>query len=171
MPIHIYRDICKWNKIRWYDKKTITQEFSDYLYRSTAAEGVKKLKKVLEYKLSQKILEKIRLGKHELDGRPARIQFDEHDLALSSALTDDEFSRIISVKTNLILSTMDTAVCGSNDEVDKVILTGGSSRVKLIQRRISKLFSEEKMLKDQNFYNSISKGLALYGFYNNIRIV
>jgi len=171
MPIHIYRDICKWNKIRWYDKKIIAQEFSDYMYNSTASEGVKKLKTVLEYKLSQKILEKIRLGKHRLNGPPVEIRFNEHNLNLVSELTGDEFSRIISKKTEMIISTMEAAIGGSYHEVDKVILTGGTSRVKQIHNRVSELFNAEKVLGDEDFYNSISKGLALYGFYNNIRIV
>jgi len=171
MPVHIYRDICKWNKIRWYEKKIIAQEFSDYMYNSTASEGVKKLKTVLEYKLSQKILEKIRLGKHRLNGPPVEIRFNEHNLNLVSELTGDEFSRIISKKTEMIISTMEAAIGGSYHEVDKVILTGGTSRVKQIHNRVSELFNAEKVLGDEDFYNSISKGLALYGFYNNIRIV
>jgi len=172
MPVHIYRDICKWNKIRWYDKKVLANEFADYQYKSSAPESVKKLRKIIEHKLSQKILEKIRMGKHDLDGDNAvEIGFDEHRLNLKIELTEKDFSGIISAKTKQIISTMDDAINSNYQDVNKVILTGGTSRVSDIQKKVTDLFSAGKVLQDKDFYNSISKGLALYAFYNNIKIV
>ncbi|MBI9103806.1 MAG: Hsp70 family protein [Spirochaetales bacterium] len=172
MPVHIYRDICKWNKIRWYDKKDLAQEFTDYQYKSSAPGSIKKLKQIIENKLSQKILEKIRMGKHELAGEQlVQIDFDEHELELLMELTEDRFAEIISEKTDQILATMGSVLDHKYQDVDKVILTGGTSKVSDIQTRVRGVFSSGKVLQDKDFYNSISKGLALYAYYNDIKIV
>jgi len=38
-------------------------------------------------------------------------------------------------------------------------------------QKIISMKTDEKVLKNKGFYNSISKGLVLYSFYNDIRIV
>ncbi len=55
--------------------------------------------------------------------------------------------------------------------IDKIILTGGSSRVRYISDKISDLAGKNKILIDENFYNSVSKGLSLYAFYKNIKTI
>jgi molecular chaperone DnaK (HSP70) len=54
------------------------------------------------------------------------------------------------------------------EDINKVILTGGTSQIPRVRKKIEKMFSPEIMLYDTDFHNSVSRGLALYAYYHDI---
>ncbi len=173
MPVHIYKDLSRWNNLHIYDKKTINSDFSDYLYKSDDPVAVHRLRAVIENKLTHSLLETTRKSKHELDGiSEPRIVYNEFELGVNISFTDKDFSRIITDKTNSIISIMNNTVGGEENycDIDKIILTGGSSRVKHISDTVSAITKKKDILLDRNFYDSVSKGLALYAYYKNLKI-
>jgi molecular chaperone DnaK (HSP70) len=54
--------------------------------------------------------------------------------------------------------------------MDKVILTGGSSRITYIRKVIGETFEQDKILIDSNLHNSVSRGLSSYAYHKGIKI-
>lgn len=173
MPVHIYKDVCKWNTMHMFDRRKIADEFSDYLYRSDDPVAIHRLRAIIENKMSHKILDEIRDSKHRLsETDTTQIQYNELNLGINVSLDHLQFRSILSDKISKIIAVMNQSVGGENQycNIDKVILTGGSSRVRSIAESVASLTSPDKILMDDNFYDSVSKGLSLYAFYKNIRI-
>jgi len=173
MPIHIYKEVCRWNTLHLFDKKKMANEFSDYLFRSDDPIAVHRLRAVLENKLSHKILYAVRECKHELGQKvESRIHFNDFGLGIDRIVRERELSAILKKPIYKIMETMITSAGGEKllDTVDRVILTGGSSRVLSIKNATSKVIPDRKILLDCDFYNSVSKGLSLHAFDKNLCI-
>ena len=172
MPVHLYRDISRWNRIQHFDRNAIQAEFSDYEFKATDKAGVKKLKQVMLRNLSNRILHRIRSAKHELSERDeVPIRFHEEGMELAAPLSLSEFNRVIHEKVGIILSHLESFTGGteiSRGDIDRVIITGGSSRVDSFGHSVRGLFDEERVLTDGNFYNSVSLGLARYAWFQNL---
>ena len=174
MPVHIYKDVCKWNSMHLIDKKNLSDEFRDYLYKSSDPLAVHRLRAIIENNLSHQLLGKVRSCKHELSKKDrSDIHYNELDLGIRSSVSRNELSDILSGAVDSVLDILEKTIGGSSKlaTVDRFILTGGSSRVHYIGERISELTGQDKILMDKNFYDSVSRGLSLYAYYNNISII
>ena len=174
MPVHLYRDISKWNMIHAVDRRKINRDFDDYKYKSSDREAVLKLKHVMENNLSRKILHKVRESKHELSREDqTTIEYADPGLTLKEKVSKPDFQDIIDTRTRSITDNMGIILkktgLGPSD-MDKIILTGGSSQIGYIQDVIAETFDKEKMLVDGNLHNSVSEGLSAYAYYNDIKI-
>jgi hypothetical chaperone protein len=172
MPVHLYRDISTWNKIHPVNKKAIKDEFSDYQYKSSDREAVLKLRRIMEQNLSRKILYKVRESKHDLALRDETvIDYEEKGVDIRQKVEKREFEKIIDPRlehvTEHILHILEKT-SKSPEDIDKVILTGGTSQIPRVRKKIEKMFSPEIMLYDSDFHNSVSRGLALYAYYHDI---
>ena len=173
MPTHIYKDVSKWNSLHLFDKKQMADDFNDYLYKSDNPIAIHRLRAIIENKLSHKLLDQIRLSKHNLRNKSStRIIFNEYDIGINAFFEQRDFAEIISSKVRTIINVMNQTVGGEHQYVntDKIILTGGSSRVKIISDTVADLTGSDKVLMDSNFFDSVSKGLSLYAYYKNISI-
>lgn len=173
MPVHIYKDVCMWNTMHLWDKKKLRDEFSDYLFKSSDPLALERLRTIIENKLSHSLLEHVRECKHELSNKTsAEIYFNELNLGIKKMVTQEEISQTLSPSVDKIIDVMEKSMggCDNYGSVDRFILTGGSSRVKYIENRVSEKTGSEKLLMDTNFYDSVSKGLSLFAYYNKITI-
>jgi len=173
MPIHLYKDVCRWNTLHLFDKKKMADEFRDYLFRSDDSIAIHRLRAVMENKLSHKILYAVRECKHELgQGEESRIFFNDLGLGIDRVVKQRELSDILLKPVKKIMKTMIHSAGGETplETIDRVILTGGSSRVVSIENETKKLFDFKKILLDSDFYNSVSKGLSLYAYDKNLTI-
>jgi hypothetical chaperone protein len=174
MPTHIYRDVCKWNAMHLFDKKTLGDDFADYLYRSDDPLSIHKLRAIIENKLSHQILDKVRKSKHVLsENKSTTIRYDGLNLNIDVPLSREQFSEILSPKIDSVIGVMNKMM-GENQKLtstDKIILTGGSSRIKDVFEKVAEVAGPGKILMDDNFYDSVSKGLSLYAYYKNISIM
>ncbi|MDC7227677.1 MAG: Hsp70 family protein [Spirochaetales bacterium] len=174
MPVHLYRSISKWNTIHSPSKKKIDEEFRDLQYQSSDREAVLKLKKVMEQNLSRKILHKVRDSKHDLSSQAeTSIVFDEQNLDIKENVTQTDFENIIDSRTRNITGNITEILDRAGmkpEQMDKVILTGGSSQITYIQKVIKEIFNEDQIIIDNNLHNSVSKGLSSYAYYKGIKI-
>ncbi len=175
MPVHLYRDISRWNNIHSHDIAGINDDFRDYLYQASNKVGVGKLKSVFINNLSNKILQKVRAAKHELSEKEeTMILFNEYGLELAESVSKFDFNNIINGRTNSIIyhirEILLKAELGECD-IDRVIFTGGSSRLIHVRQMVGKIFGEDKILVDTDLYNSVSLGLARYAVYNKISVL
>lgn len=172
MPIHIYKEICRWNTMHLMDRTKMKEEFHDYLYRSDDPVAIHRLRAVIENKFSHKLLEKVRECKHNLSQNPNdAIRFNELNMGIDCKISAEKMGVFLNPQVEDIMKilkkTLEPEI--SIHSIDKVILTGGSSRVAHINEKTKEIISEHKILKDSNFYNSVSKGLALYAHHSEIQ--
>ena len=174
MPVHLYKDVCRWNAMHLYDKKKLADEFGDYLYKSSDPIAVRRLRAIIENKFSHKLLDSVRHSKHELSlQREAEISFNELDLGISKRISREDLSSILNKPVNSVIDILEKTIGGKQgyDSVDRFILTGGSSRVSYIEKSVKAKAGRDKVMMDSNFYDSVSRGLSLYAYYNKISIV
>lgn len=174
MPLHIYKDVCRWNTMHLFDKKTLADDFGDYMYRSNDPVAILKLRAIIENKLSHKLLETVRQSKHDMSTKDlSSILYDELNLAIDVPLSREQFAEILTPKILSILQVMNDMMDDSQkySSTDKIILTGGSSRIPNVYEKVSEITGSGKVLMDSNFYDSVSKGLSLYAYYKNISIL
>jgi len=174
MPVHIYKDVCRWNAMHLFDKKKLADEFSDYLYKSSDPVAVRRLLAIIENKFSHKVLGSVRRCKHDLSRRrEAEINFNELDLGISECVKREDLASMLVKPVNSVLSILEKTIGGKDEynSVDRYILTGGSSRVAFIEKSVTDKAGSDKILMDSNFYDSVSKGLSLYAYFKKISIV
>ncbi|HAK45742.1 MAG TPA: hypothetical protein DCO79_07475 [Spirochaeta sp.] len=174
MPVHLYRTISRWNTIHPANKKKLDEEFRHLSYQSTDRDAVLKLKSVMTNNLSRKILHKVRDSKHELsESAETAIVFDEHELDIKENVTQSDFETIIDSRTRNITSNIDKILDQTGmkiEDMDKVILTGGSSQIAYMQKVIREIFTEKQIIIDNDLHNSVSKGLSSFAYYKGIKI-
>lgn len=174
MPVHIYKDVCRWNTMHLFDRKKMVDEFSDYLYKSSDPVAIHRLRALIESKLSHKLLGSVRKCKHELSlHNESEIFFNELKLGIKKRVSRADLSSILTKSVDSILDVLENTIGGTQgyNTIDRFILTGGSSRVSIIEDRVAQKAGKEKILMDSNFYDSVSKGLSLYAYYKKISII
>lgn len=163
LPIHLFKDLCRWNHIYRHDRVKLKEDFQDYLYGSSNKVMIKKLYHIIYNRLSSRILEKVKSAKHKLSTRPsAFILFNEADLNLKTGVTLNQMNSILEPSLQSLTDRLDQYTTEDREKIDKVIVTGGSSQNKKLQEKVSALYPNAEIIIDPNFYNSISNGLALY---------
>ena len=173
MPVHLYKEVSKWNAMHLFDRKKLANEFSDYLYKSDNPVAIHRLRAIIENKLSHNILEKVRLSKHELSKKiQTTIEYNEFDLGIKVPVDQNKMTEIMASSIDSVFQVMKDMIENEHsiETTDKIILTGGSSRVHSIGTKVKAISGEKKVLMDDNFYDSVSKGLSLYAYYKNISI-
>jgi hypothetical chaperone protein len=174
MPVHVYRDVCKWNNLFLYNKLQLADDFRDFLYDSDDREGVERLKTIIEERLSHSFLESVRETKHELSAKDnGRINFDHEEVKVDVSVSQGEFSTFLKSQIDSVFTLMEEVMDhkGDRSKIDRVILTGGSSRNTIIYKRVLDHVEEDRVLRDEHFFDSVSKGLAFYAHYKELKIV
>jgi len=98
--------------------------------------------------------------KHLSGSRQGTIKFSPLDL--SERITIEEFEEmIVWTKQKIEESIYDslTVAAIKPEDIKRVILTGGTSQIPLLNRSIIKIFGEEKILRP-NYFSSVATGLG-----------
>jgi hypothetical chaperone protein len=160
-PSHIIYKLSKWHRINLLnnagDKSTIN---SIYPY-SNRPEDVERLLNLINHHYGFELFQAIDAAKKYLSGNDkATVKFSPLDL--SEDITIREFENMIAGVVEkiekTILDSLTSAAVKPTD-IKRVILTGGTSQVPLINRSIIKIFGEEKILRP-DFFSSVATGLG-----------
>ena len=139
------------------DKETIV---SIYPY-SNRPEDVKRLLDLIDYHYGFDLFRSIDAAKKDLS-KNFRATVEFYPLELSEQITVTEFEQIIGATAlkieNEILDVLRKAAV-EPQEIGRVILTGGSSQVPLLNRAVVKMFGEEKILRP-DYFASVATGLG-----------
>ncbi|MGL1891472.1 MAG: Hsp70 family protein [Spirochaetaceae bacterium] len=167
LPIHIFTDICKWNIIHRFNRVKFHEEIKDYLYGSSNPKAIKMLKKVYTERLSSLILSIIKDAKHMFtSNKVANIDLSNSNLDISTTLLRDSLTNILDKSLVKISDILSDFMSRKDDKFDKIIVTGGSSKLPIVKKIIIDLCHPILMEFDDNYYSSISNGLALYCKYS-----
>lgn len=163
LPDRAYRDASDWNRITTslYTPKVLIR-IKKMINLAIEKDKVIRFKKIVETKQAHTILSEIENAKIDLSFK--------NEVTFQSALLDPE--KIYSIRVNNLNETIDyllnkivqtacKCVSLSNvgyDKINYLILTGGTSKLPLLQELLSKNFPNAKII-DSNSMDSVSLGL------------
>lgn len=114
--------------------------------------------------LGYMLFRSIEKAKRELsDGETAVIEFSERNIVIREEITREEFEVIVDDKFQQIGACVDDTLSRagvSSEQIDLVLLTGGSSFIPKIREIFSGRFGESKIMSIDAF-TSVAYGLGL----------
>jgi hypothetical chaperone protein len=160
-PSHIIYKLSKWHRINLLnnssDKSTI---HSIYPY-SNRPEDVERLLNLINHHYGFELFQAIDTAKKHLsNNEKATVKFSPLDLR--EDITIGEFENIITgvvEKIEKAIYDSLTAAAVTTKDIKRVILTGGTSQVPMLNRSVIKIFGEEKILRP-DFFSSVATGLG-----------
>ncbi len=164
MPLWIMHTLCEWHMIPFLkDQKTL-----ELLRQMKRATGTPRPVENLEYLIMENrgfhIFQAIEKAKTELSVRQeARIVYNDKKLQIDEPISRSEFGNFIAGDMEKISSCVKqtlSAAAVRAEEVDKVLLTGGSSFVPAVRQFFADTFGENKIV-NLDAFTSVAHGLAL----------
>lgn len=163
VPKSIVHTLCQWHRIPLLRTRK-TREHLRLIKDSTDdRKAIQQLEDIIDDNFGFFLFQAIEKAKCELsDQEQTRISFVERDLAISEALEKQEFEAINQDNINQIANCIDQVVVQSGllpRQIDSVFLTGGTSRIPLIQELFAERFGRQK-LEQKNAFTSVVHGLG-----------
>lgn len=160
-PAHIIYKLSKWHRINLLNNHADKSTINSILPYSNRPEDVRRLLDLIRHHYGFELFQAIDHAKKRLSvAEQAQIEFKPLDL--SENITVREFEMVIAaVVVKIEKSILDslTAAAVKPADIKRVILTGGTSQVPLINRSVIKIFGNEKILRP-DFFSSVATGLG-----------
>ena len=165
-PDHYLNELSRWSNVFYMNRSQALREVKELLPSTDRVSSVKRLSAILDKKKNYEALMKAQQSKHELqDADEAHYDYGFIGEDRTSVLSAAEYTEAArKIDSRIIKSALFLAEdhLGGPDEVDTLVFTGGSSRLRNLQEAFLSVFTDADILFDDNFYNSISHGLALH---------
>lgn len=160
-PAHIIHRLSKWHKINLLRASGEITTITTILRTSDRPEDIERLYNLVKHHYGFELFRAIDAAKRELsEAEEAEIRF--RPLGLAEAIALEEFENAITGTADAIESTIMeclTAASVNAVDIDRVILTGGSSQVPMLDSVVRKIFGGEKILRP-DFFASVATGLG-----------
>ena len=164
VPLKYYHDLSEWSKVNLlYNVKNLSQ-VKQLLFQSHDKEKFGRLLKILELENGHSLLattENAKIKLTNLEEFETSFDFVEDDL--TKIVSRKEFNDSIANRVNKIRQTALECVelAGiKTEDIDIVILTGGTTEVPMVQEEFSKLFPKA-IVSGENKLSSVGLGLAV----------
>lgn len=160
-PAHIIYKLSKWHRINLLRASGEISTVATILRTSDHPEDVGRLLELIKHHYGFELFGAIDTAKRNLsESEFAEIRF--RPLDLSEEITVREFEgmiqEVVEAIETTILDCLSAAAVGPAD-VNRVILTGGSSQVPILDRSVEKIFGDAKILRP-DFFSSVATGLG-----------
>jgi hypothetical chaperone protein len=160
-PAHIIYKLSKWHRINLLRTGGDVSTISSIYPSSDQPENVARLLSLIKHHYGFELFRAIDAAKKELSaGDAAEVRFRPLDLAEEVRL--EEFEEMIADVVRKIEESISDSLNAASvtpDDIKRVILTGGTSQVPLINRSVIKIFGQEKILRP-DFFSSVATGLG-----------
>ena len=164
LPSAPYYDLATWHRInRLYNQKTLLE------LRSTEREAahpelVEKMISVVSERLGHRLAGRVEEAKIELtDHAETAFSFETHEAVIETTIARTDLSAALEDSVDRIDRTIRAALADaevSADQIDTLILTGGSTQVPAVSARIRELLPAARAVATDAF-GSVGLGLAL----------
>lgn len=166
VPVWIPRTLCEWHMIpRLRERKTLQIIHSLRGVSGEDRKAVENLHTLIIENLGYMLFRAIEKAKRELSERESSvIEFSEKNIVIREEITRDEFEDLAEEKFQKIEACAEDTLIRSGvsvDDIDVVLLTGGSSFIPRVRRIFSDKFGEKKLLPIDAF-TSVAYGLGLH---------
>lgn len=168
---HIY-DVADWNNVFYLNRSKAVEEIKEFRGGLDRRKPVDRLLKVLDKKRNYLTLTQAQENKHTLqESRESTFSFACLDEDHGVPLFQEEYrecchpidERILRCARELTGEFLDRP-----EELDTLVFTGGSSKLANLKNVFGEGYPAAEILFDENFFNSISHGLALYAHDANL---
>lgn len=165
VPTWITHTLCQWHLIpQLRERKTLHTIRSLIGVTEGDRHVLNNLQTLVIENLGYMLFREIERAKRELsDNESAVIEFSEKDVRIREMITQAEFEEMANDKFRKISDCVDRTLAQagmSPQDIDSVLLTGGSSFIPKIRRIFLERFGEEKLLPIDAF-TSVAYGLGL----------
>ncbi|MGL5115195.1 MAG: Hsp70 family protein, partial [Beijerinckiaceae bacterium] len=164
VPRHFFAAFSRWHHLSWLKGARSMADLEDIMLSSDEPEKLAKLKEIIDHDLGLDLYAAVTGAKMRLsEATETEFQFDKLGLRLSARLKRADFERWIADDITAIGDAMQRALASANvtdDAIDAVFLTGGTSYVPAVRRLFTDRFGEERIHIGEAF-QSVASGLAL----------
>jgi hypothetical chaperone protein len=168
-PSHIIHKLSKWHRINLLNNRGDRETINSIYPSSDRPEDIKRLLDLIDNHYGFELFRAIDTAKKHLsNSNQATIKFKPLDL--SEQITVAEFEEMISSTAQKIEKSIFDSLAGASvkaRDIKRVILTGGTSQVPLLNRSVVKIFGEGKILRP-DYFSSVATGLGYVASRLNI---
>ena len=160
-PAHIIYKLSKWHRINLLNNRGDRETLQSILPSTDRPADVTRLLNLIDNHYGFELFRAIDEAKKHLSGNNrAVVRFNPLDLCEMMEIL--EFEEMIAAVTQQIeasiFNCLKTASVKPN-EIDRILLTGGTSQVPLINRMVVNIFGAEKILRP-DYFSSVATGLG-----------
>ncbi|MDR2901689.1 MAG: Hsp70 family protein [Lactobacillales bacterium] len=163
VPNTVYADLSEWSHINFaYTGKTLAM-VRDVLMSAHDPHLYRRLEELIVQERGHALLNTVEESKIELTQRgeiKKSLSFlsDKPDIHLTETQFNNDIASIVHKIRTALINCLKTANI-DNEDVDLVILTGGSTQVPLVKQIVSDIFPQAR-LSEKNKFCSVGEGLA-----------
>ncbi len=160
-PAHIIHKLSKWHRINLLNNRDDRETIHSILPFSNRPEDVKRLLGLLDHHYGYELFQAIDTAKKRLSEKDSvAIKFSP--LELSEPVSVREFEAMIAETVGRIEHSIGDVLAKAGAkpaDIKRVILTGGTSQVPMLNRSVIKIFGAEKVLRP-DYFSSVATGLG-----------
>jgi hypothetical chaperone protein len=160
-PSHIIYKLSRWHRINLLNNRGDKETLQSIYPSSDRPEDVERLLNLVEHHYGFELFRAIDTAKKHLsESQLAAVKF--RPLDLNEEITLSEFEEMITSTTEKIEQSIEdclTAAAIKPEQIRRVILTGGTSQIPLLNRSVIKIFGKEKILRP-DYFSSVATGLG-----------
>ena len=160
-PAHLIYKLSKWHRINLLNNRRDKETLQTIFPSSDRPADVERLLSLIDHHYGFELFRAIDTAKKDLsDSERAAVKFRPLDLC--EEITVGEFERMISetaddIERSIVETLSAASVTAKN--IKRVLLTGGTSQVPLLNRSVVKIFGEKKVLRP-DYFSSVATGLG-----------
>jgi hypothetical chaperone protein len=164
MPVHLMKKLLSWNTMSFVRERSTQQFLADFLRTTDDPRGVGALIDLVSLNLGYHLFRAIEQAKIALSRQErARITFADARVDLDVTITREELEALIAPQLTALQEALDRVVAAagiSDDAIDAVVLTGGTSLIPAVARIFETRFGAAKLRRSDAF-GSVAEGLAV----------
>lgn len=164
MPLWIMHTLCEWHMIPFLKDRKTLELLRKIKCATSTPRPIENLEHLIMENRGFHIFQAIEKAKTELSTKQeARIIYSDKSLQIDEPISRSEFSNFIAGDMAKISSCVKQTLSGAAirpEQVDKVLLTGGSSFVPAVRQFFADTFGENKIV-NLDAFTSVAHGLAL----------
>lgn len=163
VPRSIVHTLCQWHRIPLLRTRKTREHIRVIKSTTDDVRAIEHLENIIDDNFGFFLFQAIERAKCDLsDQQQALISFKERDLAIEEGISKAEFEKINKDNFRQITECIDDVVARSGllpAQIDTVFLTGGTSRIPLIQNIFADRFGRDK-LENRDAFTSVVHGLG-----------
>lgn len=164
IPSMWFHQLSTWHEINGLYQPTMIKSIQQSLLSAHDEQRTNRLIKVLKRQYGHRILEDVEQCKRRLsESDHATIPLDEIESGLNIAVNKGDFEQVIEPVIDSVKDKIAELVtqCGlSNDRIDHVFYTGGTTLIPMVQQTINRMFPNSQALTG-DMLHSVGIGLTL----------
>lgn len=160
-PAHIINKLSKWHRINLLNNRGDREIINTIYPYSNRPEDVERLLNLINHHYGFQLFRRIDAAKKHLsENNRSAVVFSPLDL--NEKITIDEFEDMIASTAQKIENSVFDCLSAASvkpKDIKRVILTGGTSQVPLLNNKMVGIFGEEKIIRP-DYFSSVATGLG-----------